>query len=56
VTALTGRTKTFIYNTKDSGRGLHLARWETITYPQRCGGVGVREARLANIALLEKLV
>lgn len=43
-------------SSNDGHRGLHLVNWNTITCPRSHGGLGLREARLSNTAMLGKLV
>lgn len=42
----------FLWGSSDR-RKLHLAKWSTVTKPKKKGGLGLREARTANISLLE---
>ena len=35
-------------------RGSHLVNWATVTSPKNFGGLGLRDSRLANAALLGK--
>lgn len=44
----------FIWKNQENGRGLHLPNWNTITCPKVHGGMGIREARLNNVAFLGK--
>lgn len=37
-------------------RGVNLVNWNIVTKPRNVGGLGVRTARLQNIALLGKLI
>ncbi|GAU45207.1 hypothetical protein TSUD_139120 [Trifolium subterraneum] len=48
-------TRNFIWRDSNN-KGIHLVGWEKITRPKRCGGLGIRPARDANISLLGKLV
>ena len=48
-------TRTFIWGNA-SGRGLHLVYWATVTSPKCHGGLGLRESRRVNVALLGKWV
>lgn len=40
----------------NEGKGIHLVKWDTVTLPRSHGGLGVCQAREANISLLGKLV
>ncbi|XP_057432083.1 uncharacterized protein LOC130724829 [Lotus japonicus] len=46
----------FIWSSNPSKKGWHLVKWGTVTNVKSQGGLGVREARMGNIALLGKLV
>ena len=37
-------------------KGLHLVNWEKVTCPKCDGGLGLRQARNINIAMLGKLI
>jgi hypothetical protein len=37
-------------------KGMHLVGWNKITQPRKLGGLGVRSARVQNVALLGKLI
>lgn len=39
---------------KANGHGIPLVAWETVTKPKRHGGLGIRSARMTNVALLGK--
>lgn len=45
----------FIWKGNNS-KGLNLVNWDTVTKPKQFGGLGVRQARDSNTALLGKLV
>ncbi|CAA0805822.1 Unknown protein [Striga hermonthica] len=47
--------KRFIWKDRD-GRGLHLVKWPTVATPRRSGGLGLRQTRQMNIAMLGKKV
>ena len=47
--------RNFIWN-KGNNRGFNLVNWKTVTQAKSHGGLGVREARITNIAMLGKLV
>ncbi|CAA0842636.1 Unknown protein [Striga hermonthica] len=47
--------KRFIWKDRD-GRGLHLVKWQTVATPRRLGGLGLRQTRQMNIAMLGKKV
>ena len=47
--------RNFLWNGKDETSKLALVKWEKITLPLSMGGLGIRDFRLANLALLGKL-
>lgn len=49
-------TRNFFWGKGDQRRGWHLVNWETLTTPKNFGGLGIRDTRLTNLALLGKLV
>ncbi|KAF7842623.1 putative ribonuclease H protein At1g65750 family [Senna tora] len=48
------QVRKFIWGSQQGKRGLHLVNWERVTLPKARGGLGVREARATNTALLGK--
>lgn len=48
-------TRDFLWSRGDR-QGMPMVAWRTITQPHINGGLGVRRTRLANTALLGKLV
>ncbi|XP_072054964.1 uncharacterized protein [Arachis hypogaea] len=48
--------KQFLWKGQTDGRGLPLVNWTKVVTPRKHGGLGVRDFRCANIALLGKLV
>lgn len=53
---LDASVRRFIWKNNNDGRGIHLVNWNTVSSPKQYGGLGVREARISNTALLGKLV
>ncbi|XP_021605634.1 uncharacterized protein LOC110610068 [Manihot esculenta] len=47
--------KTFIWHGKDMKPAVHLINWDTMSLPKRLGGLGIRNMRQMNQALLGKL-
>lgn len=45
----------FLWSSNSDSKGWHLVNWQTITAPRNDGGLGIRDARKANTALLGKL-
>lgn len=54
--AIDSMVRSFVWKSNAEGKGLHLVNWKKKTCPRQNGGLGVREARLANTSLLGKLV
>lgn len=46
----------FFWGRGDQKRSWCLVNWETLTTPTKVGGLGIRDTRLVNVALLGKLV
>lgn len=46
----------FIWSNDLAQRKTHLVGWKQVTQPKKQGGLGIREARLNNEALLSKVV
>lgn len=49
-------TRNFFWGRGDQQRGWNLVSWQVVTTPRNLGGLGVRDTRLSNLALLGKLV
>ena len=49
-------TRSFVWSGRLEGRSLSLVNWEKVVLPKRQGGLGIREARKVNVALLGKLI
>ncbi|KAK4477283.1 hypothetical protein RD792_016497 [Penstemon davidsonii] len=47
--------RNFLWSSDISQRKLHLVGWHKVTRPKNEGGLGIRQARKANIALLAKV-
>ena len=45
----------FIWGGHTSGQGIHLVNWNIVSSPRNYGRLGIRETRLANMALLSML-
>src|ERR1044072_6381284 len=52
---LDGLARNFIWSRGET-RGMHMVSWRKISRPKRFGGLGVRQARLTNTAMLGNLV
>ena len=48
--------RNFIWGKAENIRGLNLVNWNIVTRCRHDGGLGIRQSRIANIALLAKLV
>ncbi|CAN1177887.1 hypothetical protein LINPERHAP2_LOCUS33368 [Linum perenne] len=48
--------RNFLWGSHDSTRKLSLVRWDKVTKTKDIGGLGIRETRKNNIALLGKMV
>lgn len=48
--------RSFIWGNNEGGRGLHLVNLDMVTRPKLHGGLGIKEARLSNAAMLGKLI
>lgn len=49
-------SKNFFWGKGEQQRGWHLINWEVLTTPKNLRGLGIRDTRLTNLALLGKLV
>lgn len=47
--------RNFVWGGSETYAHNHLVHWERVSLPRRYGGLGIRKAREANIALLSKL-
>ncbi|CAL1384516.1 unnamed protein product [Linum trigynum] len=47
-------SRDFIWGDEEEKAKMHLVAWETLTKPKDYGGVGLRQTRQANIAMLAK--
>lgn len=47
--------KNFLWGSIADRRRLHLVKWSTVSKPKSQGGLGLHDARTANIALLAKV-
>lgn len=45
----------FLWGSNQEKKKIHLVKWEGVTKPKCCGGLGIRSARQANAAFLTKL-
>lgn len=52
---LDGMARNFIW-ARGENRGMHMISWQKVSLPKRFGGLGIRQARLTNVAMLGKLV
>jgi len=41
---------------KSNFKKFHLINWDTVTLPQKSGGLGIREPEVANLAMGSKLL
>lgn len=48
-------SRNFLWGTTSDKHKLHLVKWSTVTKPKKTVGLGIREARHVNIALLAKV-
>lgn len=48
--------RNFIWGSNEGQGGMHLVNWNMVSLPKMHGGLGIREARLSNTAMLGKLV
>lgn len=55
-TKIDSLTRGFIWGKNDDNKGWSLVNWETVTAPQKYGGLGIRDSRTTNEAFLGKLV
>ena len=53
--ALNRLSRNFLWGTNSDRKKLHLVNWKHVTKPKDQGGLGIRDARKSNIALLAKL-
>lgn len=44
----------FLWDAVDGAKKFHLFQWETVTSPIWCGGLGVKDMKVFNKALLVK--
>lgn len=51
-----GLTCNFVWGNNNSDHSWSLVNWHTVTSPKKFGGLGLRDTRLANFALLGKMV
>lgn len=49
-------TRNFFWGKGDQQRSWHIVNWEVLITPRNLGGLGIRDTRLTNLALLGKLV
>lgn len=48
-------SRNFLWGSSADKRKLHLVNWRTVTKPKKLSGLGIKETRRANIALLAKI-
>lgn len=44
-----------LWNSVNEGHGTHLVSQDKVTMQKRCGGLGIRDARMNNVSLLGKI-
>lgn len=49
-------TRGFIWANGNSNRGWSMVKWDIMTSPRRFGGMGIRDTKMANIAMVGKLI
>ena len=51
-----GLRRNFLWSSGDTGRGPHLVNWEAVCTAKTKGGLGVKDLRWMNVALLGKWI